>query len=43
MEEVGRDDYMGNDVGITSRNEFLRTGVRKKPEQPPQTPQSQGR
>jgi hypothetical protein len=30
MEEVGRDDYLGNDVGITSRNEFLRTGVRKK-------------
>ena len=34
MEEVGRDDYMGNDIGITSRNEFLRTGTRKKPEQP---------
>jgi hypothetical protein len=33
MEEVGRDDYLGNDTGITSRNEFLRTGVRKKPEQ----------
>jgi hypothetical protein len=30
MEEVGRDDYLGNDVGINSRNEFLRTGVRKK-------------
>jgi 4-carboxymuconolactone decarboxylase len=30
MEEVGRDDYLGNDVGITSRNEFLRTGVRQK-------------
>ena len=30
MEEVGRDDYMGNENGITSRNEFLRTGVRKK-------------
>ena len=26
----GRDDYLGNDVGINSRNEFLRTGVRKK-------------
>lgn len=38
MEEVGRDDYMGNDTGITSRNEFLRTGVRKKPEQPAQPP-----
>jgi hypothetical protein len=32
MEEVGRDDYLGNDTGITSRNEFLRTGERKKPE-----------
>jgi hypothetical protein len=30
MEEVGRDDYLGNDVGINSRNEFIRTGVRKK-------------
>jgi hypothetical protein len=30
MEEVGRDDYLGNDDGINSRNEFLRTGVRKK-------------
>jgi len=30
MEEVGRDDYLGNDIGITSRNEFLRTGVKKK-------------
>ncbi|MEQ1727090.1 MAG: cupin domain-containing protein [Vicinamibacterales bacterium] len=30
MEEVGYDDYMGNDTGITSRNEFLRSGVRKK-------------
>jgi len=46
MEEVGRDDYMGNDIGITSRNEFIRTGVRKKPEQPQQpaqTSQSPGR
>jgi hypothetical protein len=34
MEEVGKDDYLGNDIGITSRNEFLRTGVRKKSEQP---------
>lgn len=34
MEEVGRDDYLGNDIGITSRNEFLRTGVRKKAEPP---------
>ncbi len=30
MEEVGRDDYLGNDTGINSRNEFIRTGVRKK-------------
>jgi hypothetical protein len=30
MEEVGRDDYLGNDTGINSRNEFLRTGVKKK-------------
>ena len=30
MEEVGRDDYLGNDTGIASRNEFLRTGIRKK-------------
>ena len=34
MEEVGKDDYLGNDIGITSRNEFLRSGVRKKSEQP---------
>ena len=32
MEEVNLDDYLGNDMGITSRNEFLRTGVRNKPE-----------
>ena len=30
MEEVGYDDYSGNENGITSRNEFLKTGVRKK-------------
>lgn len=30
MEEVGKDDYQGNDIGINSRNEFIRTGVRKK-------------
>jgi cupin domain len=30
MEEVGRDDYLGNDIGINSRNEFIRTGVKKK-------------
>ena len=40
MEEVGVADYMGNDVGITSRNEYLRTGVRKKADVPvpPGTP-----
>jgi hypothetical protein len=27
MEEVSEDDYLGNDIGINSRNEFLRTGV----------------
>ena len=43
MEEVGRDDYLGNDTGITSRNEFLRTGVRKKAEQPQQPPTPQAR
>lgn len=32
MEEVGRDDYLGNDIGIKSREEFLKSGVRKKPE-----------
>ena len=30
MEEVGKDDYLGNDIGINSRNEFLRTGVKTK-------------
>ena len=34
MEEVDRDDYLGNDIGITSRNEFLRTGVRQKTASP---------
>jgi mannose-6-phosphate isomerase-like protein (cupin superfamily) len=43
MEEVGRDDYLGNDNGINSRNEFLRTGVRKKSEQAPEAAPSQGR
>jgi Cupin domain len=37
MEEVGRDDYSGNDIGINSRSEFLRTGVRKKPDVPQPT------
>ncbi len=27
MDEVSQDDYLGNDVGINSRIEFLRTGV----------------
>ena len=43
MEEVGNDDYMGNDTGINSRNEFLKTGTRKKYESVEQalnTPQS---
>ena len=31
MEEVRQDDYLGNDVGINSRSEFLRTGVRAQP------------
>ena len=30
MEEVGDEDYMGNDIGINSRDEFLATGVREK-------------
>ena len=32
MEEVGQDDYLGNDIGITTRNEFLETGVREQPQ-----------
>jgi hypothetical protein len=32
MEEVGKDDYLGNDIGIASRAEFIRSGVRKKPD-----------
>lgn len=32
MEEVNLDDYLGNDTGLTSRSEFIRTGVRNKPE-----------
>jgi hypothetical protein len=43
MEEVGRDDYMGNDNGIGSRAEFLRTGVRKKPDQPTPAPPAPGK
>jgi Cupin domain len=40
MEEVGVADYMGNDIGVTSRNEFIRTGIRKKADVPvpPGTP-----
>ena len=30
MEEVGDEDYLGNDIGINSRNEFLATGVQEK-------------
>jgi hypothetical protein len=28
MEEVTEDDYLGNDIGIASRNRYLETGVR---------------
>lgn len=40
MEEVGKDDYAGNDIGIRSREEFIKTGVRKKADVPvpPGTP-----
>lgn len=38
MEEVGYDDFMGNESGITSRNEFLRTGQRNKGEAATQPP-----
>jgi hypothetical protein len=30
MEEVSDDDFLGNDIGINSRNEFLATGVTEK-------------
>lgn len=30
MEEVRDADYLGNDIGIVSRDEFLRTGVREQ-------------
>ena len=30
MEEVSKDDYLGNDTGINSRNEFLKTGAKTK-------------
>ncbi len=30
MEEVSDEDYLGNDIGINSRNEFLATGVKEK-------------
>ncbi len=43
MEEVGYDDYMGNDTGVTSRNEFLRTGERKKGDAATQPPKVGGR
>jgi len=32
MEEVGREDFMGYDNGLASRAEFLKSGVRKKPD-----------
>jgi hypothetical protein len=31
MEEVGDVDYMGNGIGVETRAEFLRTGVREQP------------
>lgn len=43
MEEVGRADYMGNDIGINSRTEFLRTGVRAKTDQAAEAAQPRGR
>ena len=30
MEEVSPDDYRGNDIGMNSRADFLRTGVRER-------------
>jgi len=30
MEEVSDDDFLGNDIRINSRNEFLTTGVGEK-------------
>jgi hypothetical protein len=31
MEEVGDTDYLGNEIGMGTRAEFLRTGVRAQP------------
>ena len=31
MEEVSDTDYMGNGIGMETRAEFLRTGVREQP------------
>ena len=31
MEEVSETDYLGNDIGVATRAEFLRTGVREQP------------
>lgn len=31
MEEVGDPDYLGNEIGMTTRGDFLRTGVREWP------------
>jgi hypothetical protein len=31
MEEVSETDYVGNDIGMATRAEFLRTGVREQP------------
>jgi hypothetical protein len=40
MEEVGNADYNGNDIGINSRTDYLRTGQQKKADvtAPPGTP-----
>jgi hypothetical protein len=29
MEEVGDPDFLGNEIGMTTRADFLRTGVRE--------------
>jgi hypothetical protein len=40
MEEVGNADYNGNDIGINSRTDYVRTGQAKKADvtAPPGTP-----
>lgn len=34
MEETSQADYLGNDIGIVTRNQFLRTGVREQQNSP---------